>query len=397
MPSPPPPPLPLSLERKRQVVVLLLLLQLHLLLLALHNYYKRRLNLSLQLQLEEFIEEDDDSALGYNYVPPIRYSYKAVWSINGMGWNDIECKEFLRFTQEEIIRILAVLDLKDVKWRNRYRATPEEALCLVLYRLSYPTRYKDCLILFGKSRSWISTIFNDMVLLLVARFQEKLEWDSERLTLDKLRDYAGTIERACGVQGIWGFIDGTHRGIARPTIDQQDYYSGAKKEHGLRYQGIVTPDGLVSSLSGPWLGPLGDWTIWEASGIEDRLRDLFEPLPSAERLYVYGDPAYVPAFGIIGPFRRDGRLRLTPNEEAANVEMSRQRIVVEWAFGLATKYWSFGSFKPSQKSGLSPVASYYLCSILFTNMHTCLRGNQISVKYNISPPTLEDYLRPRSN
>lgn len=253
----------------------------------------------------------------------------------------------------------------------------------------------DCVKVFGKSTSWCSTIFNDMVLYLIDRYRDRLEWDKERLSIEQLRLYSKTIEHACGVQNIWGFIDGTHRGISKPTIEQRAFYAGAKKEHGLRYQGIVTPDGIIL-LQGPWLGPTGDWRIWKESGIEDFLRQLFdiEGVHSDERLYLYGDPAYHPGFGIMGPFRPEGaNFTLSPEEEAANVVMSGQRIVVEWAFGLVTKYWGFNSYKPAHKPGLSPVAGYYIVSVLLTNIQTCLKGgNQISDKYRLSPPSLERYL-----
>ncbi|RPA86415.1 hypothetical protein BJ508DRAFT_197364, partial [Ascobolus immersus RN42] len=299
-----------------------------------------------------------------------------------------------RFTREEIFRIISALRIPDdYKWRNKYRATAEEALCLFLYRMSHPHRLKDCMKLFGKSRSWCSFVFNDMALLLgTGHWKEHLHWDSKRLTYDRLHKYSSAIKNACGVNGIWGFVDGTHRGIGRPVANQEDHYAGAKKEHGIRYQGIVTPDGLIS-LCGPWQGPTGDWKMWQESGIEERLRSLFEG-NQRERLYLYGDPAYYPGYGIMGPFRPEGRrVALTPEQEAANIVMSGQRIVVEWGFGLVSKYWTFTAFKRANRLGLSPVGAYYTCATLLTNILTCLRrGNQISDKYELEPPTLEEYL-----
>lgn len=155
------------------------------------------------------------------------------------------------------------------------------------------------------------------------------------MTQAQLQTYAQAIQNACGVQGVWGFIDGTHRTIATPILDQQCYYTGAKKRHGIRYQGIVTPDGLISSLCGPWLGKCGDWRMWEESDICEHLREIFPE--EDDRLYLYGDPAYVPGFGIIGSFRADREGRITAEQESANVIISGQRIVVEWGFGLVTK------------------------------------------------------------
>ena len=43
-------------------------------------------------------------------------------------------------------------------------------------------------------------------------------------------------------------------------------YSGHEGYHGIKYQGLVTPDGLISSLCGPEFGPVGDWKLWKECG-----------------------------------------------------------------------------------------------------------------------------------
>lgn len=61
-----------------------------------------------------------------------------------------------------------------------------------------------------------------------------------------------------------------------------------------RFQSIVTPDGLISSISGPIIGSRGDWILWRQSNIEDELRRIFEEAGVSEesRPFLYGDPAY---------------------------------------------------------------------------------------------------------
>lgn len=135
--------------------------------------------------------------------------------------------------------------------------------------------------------------------------------------------------------------------------------------------------------------------MWSECGVDKHLRALFqeEENNKKEVLYLYGDPAYYPGYGIMGPFRPTLTRDLTAEEEAANILMSGERIVVEWAFGLVTKAWSFTAFKKMQKVGLSPVGAYYFCAVLFTNIQTCIRGrNQISDKYGLRPPRLNEYL-----
>ena len=43
-------------------------------------------------------------------------------------------------------------------------------------------------------------------------------WDPHRLTIQQLRFYANHIENASGPENIWGFVNGTLRGIARPVL-----------------------------------------------------------------------------------------------------------------------------------------------------------------------------------
>ncbi|KAG0132082.1 hypothetical protein HOY82DRAFT_455407, partial [Tuber indicum] len=108
---------------------------------------------------------------------------------------------------------------------------------------------------------------------------------------------------------------------------------------------------------------------------------------------VYGDSAYATAFGVMGPFLEQVNRPLTVEEEATNLVMSSQRIVVEWGFGRVVNYWALNSFKPVLKVGLSPIASYYMIATLLSNALLCVSGgNQVSEKFRISPPMVEDYL-----
>ena len=131
---------------------------------------------------------------------PIAYT-KRQWSISSSGWGDVECREYLRFTKSEIEMLIVHLKLSE--WvncrapirRNRYVATPELALCMLLYRMSSPNRLKDMVHIFGVSRSFISTVINDLAVFLYHRYSEKLHWDHDRLSQSKLQQYANAISK----------------------------------------------------------------------------------------------------------------------------------------------------------------------------------------------------------
>jgi hypothetical protein len=75
-----------------------------------------------------------------------------------------------------------------------------------------------------------------------------------------------------GGQNIWGFIVGTMRTICRTEENQRLYYSVYKKTHAIKYQAVMTPDGLMSHFPGPWEGRVGDYRMFMESNLQARLR-----------------------------------------------------------------------------------------------------------------------------
>ena len=116
-------------------------------------------------------------------------------------------------------------------------------------------------------------------------------------TYQRLEVFADAVERIGGAKGIWGFVDGTFRGHCRPqgNEEQRRVYSGHKKLHGNIYQAVVTPDGLVSSLVGPFMGPTADWTMWRRSGCEEAIRQVMQ---GHDLLWIYGDRVYQASYRV---------------------------------------------------------------------------------------------------
>ena len=192
-----------------------------------------------------------------------------------------------RFTKHDVLRMLPFFGLETLRFRHRYEATSLEALCLVLIRLAYPVRLLSLCDIFGRSRSWLSTIFNDTIMHLHTRWAPKLHWNSEWLTLERLWRYRDAINGAgCG-DCYWGYIDGTARRICRPEEDQRNYYSGHKRIHCWKGQSIVTPDGLIASFAGPYVGKRADMWLVRESGIEAKLREVLLPISNWQSTNIY--------------------------------------------------------------------------------------------------------------
>ena len=129
--------------------------------------------------------------------------------------------------------------------------------------------------IFGRSPSYLSEVYNSVIVALDAQFGWLIEWHP-CLTRDRINHYARMLDmKSDGGGVVWGWLDGTFVGTCRPEEKiQRLMYSGYKKRHGMKWQGLATPDGLISSLSGPWLGEINDNRMITESGIVRRIREV---------------------------------------------------------------------------------------------------------------------------
>ena len=100
-----------------------------------------------------------------------------------------------------------------------------------------------------------------------------LFWDQARLTLGKLNEYGDVIARKSGINHgdikYIGMIDGTFQRCARPTEDQEGNYSGWKHAHGIKFQGVMAPDGIMMHLGGLYQAKMHDARILATLGLQE--------------------------------------------------------------------------------------------------------------------------------
>lgn len=190
------------------------------------------------------------------------------------------------------------------------------------------------------------------------------------------------------LRNCWGFIDGTARAICRPGVDQQEYFSGHKRLHCVKYQSVLCPDGIIVSLLGPFHGRRHDAGILRESGFYEQLESCCK-FPHERNFVLYGDPAYGVREQLISPHRQG---RLTPQQQHFNTAMSAVRQSVEWGFQKIATQFAFVDFKKSQKILLQDIGKMYQTCAVLTNCHTCLYKSQTNYYFNTEPPTLEQYL-----
>lgn len=291
-----------------------------------------------------------------------------------------------RFTIAEIEEIIATMRLPPTITVNRLTTTTLTAFCMLLRRLTWPNRLVDLAVEFGYGMSSMSRLINEMLEMLMNRYKARvLFWPG--LTSRRVKHYADAITDADdAVVGIWGFIDGTFRRIARPKQKQRLLYSGYKRKHGQLYQGVATPDGLVVSMIGPYLGLYHDLTMYRMSQLGDAIRPIVATAAGGP-LQLYGDAAYQSEDLIMSPY-------IAPIEGSPQMEynklMSEFRVRIENAFGKITQLWSYLDHERAQRTGLVPTAAYYLTATLMSNIHTCM--GQPETRWDIAPPSLMEYL-----
>lgn len=171
-----------------------------------------------------------------------------------------------------------------------------------------------------------------------------------------------------------------------PEEYQELVYDGHKRAHGLKFQSVTTPDGLLRDFNGPYEGQRHDAGILMESGLLDRLQDIRE---AYGRYYIYGDPAYpITPLILVGYRGQTGY-----GEERFNRAMSRVRISVEWGFSILKRKWAFIDYEKDLMIWLNCPGKLIIVAAILTNCYTCLYGNQLSAVFQVSPPKLEEYLK----
>ena len=175
------------------------------------------------------------------------------WLYDEFNLNDIsddDCIAEFRFQKNDIIRLGNELHLPNEIRCSLYNdlcVDSVEALCILLKRLAYPCRYLDMIPRFARPVPQPSMVFNEMMHVIDSRLgfllqNLNLHW----LTPYHLVSFADAIyNQGAALDNVWDFIDGTVRGISRPSRNQRSVYNGHKCKHALKYQLISTPSGIT--------------------------------------------------------------------------------------------------------------------------------------------------------
>jgi hypothetical protein len=352
--------------------------------------YKRRR--SLRQKRARFTEEKSfvELTLFFTCFDDEKCKKKSYVRRDIFSMSDEDCRREFRFTLDQMQEMVEKLKIENpYVYGNRRKSIPAlNALALLLARLSSSSTMYILGKLYGWSVSSFSEIVNSLARDLCERF-ESLICCNVPLFKSRLILFDAAIQKSgCCLKKCVGFVDGTCREISRPLYNQVLHYSGKVKEHCIKFQAVTTPDGLCTHLFGPFEGTKHDQTLYNASGVEE----LFQQ-QGFNSYCVFGDQGYANSGHLVSPYDTIHNQTLSAEQLEFNLSMNRARVAVEHGYMLVTQAFRLFHDHTKLKIGLVEVAKLYKLAVFFTNIKTCFNGgNQISTYFDLSPPSLDEYL-----
>ncbi|PFX24965.1 Protein PRY1 [Stylophora pistillata] len=293
---------------------------------------------------------EDEFLLLYdaNTSKNLDYPYQNYEHFDPEGLDESECLAEFRFRKRDIPVLVDAMGLPDSYTCEQGTVCDGiEGLCLLLRRLAYPCRCSDLIHRFGRPVPAICMITNHVLETVYGLHHHRLTaWNHTLMSPPLLQRYADAIQRkGSPLPNCFGFIDGTVRPICRPQENQGIVYNGHKRVHGLKYQSVALPCGIIANMYGPVEGRKHDAGMLADSGLL-RILEHNAFSPTSNPMALYGDPAYPLRVHLVVPYRATG---ITLQMEEFNKSMSNVRISVEWLFRDIVNYFKFVDFKKTKK------------------------------------------------
>jgi hypothetical protein len=148
------------------------------------------------------------------------------------SWSEQEAYTDLGFHKEDLPILLQKLNLPDrITTDNRLSVSSEYAMCLLLYKMKYPSTWQRLQLPFGRTYDQLSRIFNCTLDLVYERHHRKvrgnLDWYADRFDIyneavhERIRNLPAYANPGGQVPqmfaDIFAFLDGHARPIARPA------------------------------------------------------------------------------------------------------------------------------------------------------------------------------------
>ena len=170
---------------------------------------------------------------------------------------------------------------------------------------------------------------------------------------------------------------------------QRAFYSGYMRAHGLKYQTLLLPNGMLGSVWGSAISH-NDVGVMNMSGLEDHLQEILDFIPGTTSYpTLFGDAIFVPSPVVTNRIQNS-----TQEQTIIDRRMNSIRQSVELTYGLF-----FGLFhyfrEPRRLQMLNKAELHYrtgMVGFFLLNCYTCIRGNVVTSFFNVQPPSIEEYL-----
>ncbi|ETV64805.1 hypothetical protein H257_18380 [Aphanomyces astaci] len=169
-------------------------------------------------------------------------------------YSDADSKEKFWFVKEDLKRLRRCLNIPvRMVTAERTACTGIEALCIVLRQFAVPDRWYDLMAMFGRSCSCLCNIYLQTLDLIYNKFRDTIYLDFNRIRTKLASISKAIVDKGGEVHNVWAFIDGTVRECCRPAGDerQRSVFNGHKRRQAIKFQTLVTPDGIISHAFGP--------------------------------------------------------------------------------------------------------------------------------------------------
>ena len=109
-----------------------------------------------------------------------------------------------------------------------------------------------------------------------------------------------------------------------------------------------------------------------------------------EPCYLFGGAAYALSPWIMAPYKGN----LTQRERKFNKAYSKVRVSVEWGFGHIVSLWPFLDSPKQQQTLLSSsgLGKQFIVGGILKNCHSCFYRNVSSSRFDVRPPSIDEYL-----
>ena len=192
---------------------------------------------------------------------------------------------------------------------------------------------------------------------------------------------------------VVAFLDSKATEICRNSdyLQQMSNYNGYYGHHCLRWQSLHSPNGITYHLWGPVEGRRSDSYLLNHSGFHDMFLN-YEALLGFP-VCAYADAGYWCSQYVQTAFRRQNGERVHGSmEDFYSSKMNKCRTSVEWGFGQVLALFPYTDSPGFKRMGGTATGQHYINATFMTNVFTCLNGNITSSFFNLSPPTLLEYI-----